>query len=322
MRVLITGANGFVGPHLVQSLRQSQGDVEILATSRVAHSDPLLGTVEKLDVTDRAAVKAAIGRFQCSHIVHLAGLAAVTAAAINPKAAWEVNVQGTLNVAYGILEEAPDCSLIFVGSGQVYGGSARTGVPVDENTMLDPVDNYSVTKAAADLALGALAKQGLDCIRLRPFNHTGPGQSESFVVSSFAIQIARIEAGLQPAVIRVGNLEAERDFLDVRDVADAYVLAISKSSELPKGQILNLASGTTQSIGSILDRLVGMSKLDIKIEQDPDRLRPNDLHRIVGNAEAARKFLGWQPAINFNETLKNLLDDCRRRVRDASTACS
>jgi GDP-4-dehydro-6-deoxy-D-mannose reductase len=321
MRVLVTGANGFVGPHLVQSLRsRCPAATEILLTARQPREDAVLGPMAQLDVTDRDAVTATIARFRCSHVVHLAGLAAITAANANPQAAWRVHVEGTLNIAAAITQQQPDCALIFVGSGQVYGTSARSGVPVDERTLLDPVDNYSVTKAAADLALGALAKQGLRCIRMRPFNHTGPGQSESFVVSSFAMQIARIEAGLQPPVIRVGNLAAERDFLDVRDVASAYVLALFKASELVNGQILNVASGTTQSIRSILDKLIGLSRLQIAIEQDASRMRANDLPRIVGDATAARRLLGWAPAFSLDQTLDDLLQDCRARV--ASQGCS
>lgn len=314
MRVLITGANGFVGPHLINCLRDRLPEgVEILATAKQSGEAPSIGPIKQLDITDRDAVRQMIADFGCTHIVHLAGLTAVTAAAANPLVAWQVNVEGTLNIANGILQEQPDCKLIYIGSGQVYGMSARNG-PIDEHALLDPVDSYSVTKAAADLAVGALAKQGLGCVRMRPFNHTGLGQTESFVVPSLAMQIARIEAGLQPAVIGVGNLDAERDFLDVRDVANAYVLALMKSHELPSGKILNVASGEGQSIRSILDRLLAMSDLQIHIEKQPGRMRPNDLPSIVGNATEARRLLNWAPEFSLDDTLSALLEDCRNRV--------
>lgn len=304
---------GFVGHHLAGLLRAQHG-VELLLTAR-KYSDSSLGVVQQLDVTDPIAVREAVARFGCTHIVHLAGLAAVTAANSNPEEAWRVHVGGTLNIARAIQELVPECSLIFVGSGQVYGASARSGEPVDELTLPDPVDTYSVTKVAADFALGALARQGLQCIRMRPFNHTGPGQSDSFVVSNFAMQVARIEAGLQPATMRVGNLEAERDFLDVRDVASAYVSALQKSHQIAAGQIINVASGKAHSIRSILDKLLNLSQCQIQIEQDVGRMRPNDLPRIVGDGAVARKLLNWTPVYSLDETLIDLLEDCRRRVR-------
>lgn len=315
MRILVTGAGGFVGQHLVATLRQTFADqVDILLTALRSEQHPVLGSIESLDVTDRAAVSETIARFQPTHVVHLAGMAAIPAANEDPKAAWRVHVDGTLNVAWEILEQAPECTLLFAGSGHVYGVSANTGRPLDETALLAPVDDYSVTKAAADLALGALAGRGLRCIRFRPFNHTGPGQSEAFVVPSFAMQIARIEAGLAPPVIRVGNLDAERDFLDVRDVTAAYALAIREARNLPPGVILNVASGAPLRMGDILERLWALSYAEIAIEQDPTRLRPSDLPHIVGNAGLARDLLGWAPKYAFEDTLAAVLADCRARV--------
>jgi len=314
MKVLITGATGFVGRHLVQSLRRKAPAAELRVTSRQAGNDPQLGAITGLDVTDRAAVRDAISNTRCTHVVHLAGVASVMAATADPDVAWGVHVGGTLNLAQAILQDAPHCAMVFVGSGQVYGSSARSGAPVDERTLLEPADDYSVTKAAADLALGAMVKRGLRCIRMRPFNHTGPGQSEAFAVPSFAMQIARIEAGLQEATMRVGNLEAERDFLDVRDIADAYALAVIRSDRLASGQIVNVASGATQTIRNVLDRLLMLSRVSIRIEQDASRMRPNDLPRIVGDASVARKLLDWEPVFSLDQTLNDLLQDCRDRV--------
>ncbi|MDA1326345.1 MAG: GDP-mannose 4,6-dehydratase [Proteobacteria bacterium] len=315
MRVLITGAQGFVGRHLVTSLRQKFADsVEILATTLKIGEHPVLGAFEALDVTDRAAVSQTIARFQPTHIVHLAGMAAVPAANADPLATWGVHVYGTLNVAFGILEQAPNCALVFVSSGQIYGASASAGLPLDETTLLAPVDDYSVTKAAADLALGVQARRGLKCIRLRPFNHIGPGQSEAFVVPAFAMQIARIEAGVAPPIIQVGNLDAERDFLDVRDVTAAYALAVREAPNLPPGVILNIASGVPRRIEEILEQLLALSRVKIAVEHDPARLRPSDLPRIIGDATQARRLLGWSPEHRFEETLAAVLEDCRSAV--------
>ncbi len=312
MRVLITGANGFVGPYLGAALRHKFEDrIVINATSRIMGVDPTLGAIETLDVTDSYAVDQTIKRFRPSHVVHLAGLAAIRAVIANTSVAWQVHLFGTLNIANAILSSVPECVLIFVGSGQVYGASARSGQPLDEATLLAPTNGYEVTKAAADLALGAMVTQGLRCIRLRPFNHTGPGQTEDFAIPSFAMQIARIEAGRVRPVIRVGNLDAERDFLDVRDVTAAYALAVAKSDDVPSGTILNIASGTPRRIRELLDHLVALSGAAITVEPDPARLRPSDTQRFVGNAGLARRVLGWSPQYQFDDTLAKVLEYCR-----------
>jgi GDP-4-dehydro-6-deoxy-D-mannose reductase len=315
MRVLVTGAQGFVGLYLAQALRHACGDATIIATGKTSGEHPLLGAVSALDVTDLSAVKTEIARCQPTHVVNLAGLAAPAAAASDPTTAWRVHVQGALNLASAILDEAPQCWLLNAGSGLVYGDSAKPGLPLDETALLAPVDEYAVTKAAADLALGALTRRGLKSIRFRPFNHFGPGQAETFVIPAFAMQIAQIEAGLAKPIIRVGNLDAERDFLDVRDVVNAYALAVRSADDMQApGIILNIASGTPHRIGDILERLLGQSRVVITVEQDPARLRPSDLPRILGDAARARRTLGWAPAHTFDDTLAAVLDDCRARV--------
>ncbi|TPL01791.1 MULTISPECIES: GDP-mannose 4,6-dehydratase [unclassified Mesorhizobium] len=315
MRILITGARGFVGPYVFDALRSVCGsDIAVISTSKDGGSHPLLGEIEVLDVTDKVAVQDAIVRHRPTHVIHLAAVAALGAARADPENTWRIHVQGALNVAHAILEKAPECWLLHVGSGLVYGESAKTGLPLDENALLVPVDDYAVTKAAADLALGALSRHGLKCIRLRPFNHTGPGQTEAFVVPAFAMQIAQIEAGLAPPVIRVGNLDAERDFLDAGDVAGAYARVVSKSAELKPNTIFNIASGISWRMGDILDRLLAQSSVKIATEQDSQRMRPSDLPRIVGDATRAREQLGWAPKHRFEATLDAVLNDCRARV--------
>ena len=314
MRVLVTGARGFVGSYLAEAVRRiCGGDVELLATAKVAGKHSAFGRVAALDVTDRAAVNAAVARHAPTHILHLAAIAAPAAASADPQATWQVHLHGTLNLAQAILDQAPECWLVHVGSGLVYGESAKSGQPLDENTLLAPVDEYAVTKAAADLALGALARRGLKCIRLRPFNHTGPGQTEAFVVPAFARQIARIEVGLAPPFVRVGNLDSERDFLDVRDVANAYALTVRQSQHLEPGIILNIASGIPRRTGDILDALLAQSRAKISIEQDSARLGSSNLPRIVGDASRARKLLGWRPECAFENTLSTVLAYWRAR---------
>lgn len=315
MKVLITGACGFVGPYVAASLTRMSGDeVSVLATGRTSGDRAESSRIHPLDVTDRESVVRTISGFDPTHVIHLAGIAAPVLAGANPRLAWQVHVEGTLNIAEALLEHAPACTLINAGSGLVYGESANSGHPLDELALLAPADSYGVTKAAADLALGAMSGAGLRCVRFRPFNHTGPGQGEAFVVPGFAMQIARIEAGLAPPVIKVGNLEAERDFLDVRDVAEAYVLAVRNSGSLAPGTIINLASGKARRIRDILEMLLDLSTTGIRVEQDRERMRPSDIPRYAGEAGRAKDLLGWMPRHDFAETVRDVLADCRRRV--------
>ena len=316
-RVLITGAGGFVGAHLLTTLPSMIECVEIVATSRRGGNSLVAGRIEALDVTDSAAVSRIVQRIGPTHVIHLAGMAAVPAATANPDATWKIHLGGTLNVARAIMESVPECQLIYVGSGQVYGGSARTGLPMDETTLLCPTNTYTVSKAAADLALGAMANSGLRCLRFRPFNHIGPGQSEEFAVASFAAQIARIDAGRDEAVMRVGNLDARRDFLDVRDVAAAYALAITRGEAIPSGTILNLASGVARRVQELLDVLLSFAETPIKVDVESSRLRPNDIPVFIGNAGRAHELLGWQPQFSLEQTLRETFEAAGQGTRSA-----
>ena len=315
-RVLVTGAGGFVGPHLLDALRRiGGGDVELIATAKDGALHRKLGRLAALDVCDAAAVGAAIARWRPTHVVNLAGFAAPAAAAAAPDAAWAVHLHGARNLARAILAHAPACWLFQVSSGLVYGASARSGEPVDERTMLAPLDEYSASKAAADLALGALVPAGLKCVRFRPFNHTGRGQSEDFVIPAFAMQVARIEADLAPPILKVGNLDAERDILDVADVVDAYALALYAADEFEPGEILNIAAGRSRRIGDVLTELLKFSLRDIAVERDPRRHRRNEPPVLVGDSSRLRAKLGWAPQRALHETLLDVLEDCRARLR-------
>jgi GDP-4-dehydro-6-deoxy-D-mannose reductase len=252
-----------------------------------------------------------------THVFHLAAQAAVSTAHKEIRQTWAVNLEGTLNVALAIAEEAPDCRLIHCSSADIYGGSFQSGLPLDENAPLDPNNAYAASKAAADLLVGQMAKQGLRAVRLRPFNHIGPGQSEHFVVPAFAAQIARIERGVQEPVIRVGNLAGRRDFLDVEDVVDAYVKAVLRFDELPNGCAINLASGRTISIGDILQKLLAMSACKIDVVPDESRMRKAEAPIALGNANRARELLGWTPKRDAMQTLTAILDFHRRHAADS-----
>jgi len=303
-RILVTGAAGFVGQHLLPALRAAFPEAEL-------HTP-------QADVTDAAAVAAAVGAARPDAAVHLAAVAAIPAARLDPGRAWQVNLMGTLNVARAVLEHSPGCTLLFVSSSDIYGASFRAGTPLDEAALLAPLNTYAATKAAADLALGAMAAEGLRVLRVRPFNHTGPGQAPGFVVAAFAEQVARVAAGLQPPVLRVGALDPLRDFLDVRDVCAAYALCLARSDRLPPGAVLNVASGQPRRVGDVLAALMAAAGVEAEIVTDAVRLRPTDIPVAAGDAALARRVLGWAPAIPWEQTVADVLADWQGRVRSAA----
>ena len=300
-RILVTGASGFVGSHLMPMLTACMPDAEIVPGA--------------FDVTNVEAVRTAMTEVLPDICIHLAAIAAIGDAQADPAAAWRVNLHGTLRLARSLLAAAPRCVLVFASTADAYGASFRSGQPATEATPLAPMNTYAATKAAADLALGAMAGEGLRVVRLRPFNHTGPGQSGSYVVPAFARQVARIGAGLQPPVLRVGALDARRDFLDVRDVCRAYAACAARAHEMPGGTILNLASGLSRRVGDVLDDLLAVAGVQAEITVDPDRLRPSDIPVAAGDASAARAALGWTPQIAWRDTLADVVDYWRNRVR-------
>jgi GDP-4-dehydro-6-deoxy-D-mannose reductase len=306
-RVLVTGASGFVARHLVGRLRVAFPAAELI----------LCGTgLVELDITDTSAVDKLIRSVQPDICVHLAAVSAVNAARQDPAHAWQVNLHGTLALAQAILTHAPECVLMFISSAEIYGWSFRTSQPLDETAAAAPMNIYASTKAAADLTLGALAGDGLRAIRLRPFNHTGPGQADDFVVPAFARQVARIAAGKQPPLLRVGALDPQRDFLDVRDVCDAYVACIQRADSLPPGTIFNIASGVPRKIGDILQQLLDIAGVTAEIETNMRLLRPSEIPMAVGDAGRARAELKWAPAIAWDQTLAEVFEDWVKRVRD------
>jgi len=314
-RVLITGSTGFVGRYLVPALASAlPANAEIIAASHRgdnAVGDPKVRVIT-LDVTSPEQVCAALADNAPSHLFHLAAVSAIPAAQQDIRHTWDINFGGTLNVALGILKHAPECRLIYCSSAQVYGSSNPSKAPIDEDAPLDPENVYAASKAAADVMIGQLTRQQLRAVRMRPFNHSGPGQNENFVVPAFAAQIARIERGEQEPIIRVGDLDSSRDFLDVRDVVDAYVRAVLRFDDLPARCVINIASGRAWSIRTILDILLGLSKKPIQVVQDEKRMRAAETSVLTGSRDAAHRLLGWTPQTDFSMTLSAVLDHYRR----------
>ncbi len=311
-RILVTGASGFVGNWLIKTLRSfpTDADLELVSAGRSAGCDI------DFNVADKTAVNSALRDIRPTAVVHLAAIAAPQEALKDPAQAWDVNFSGTVNLASAVLREVPNCRFIFAGSSETYGQSFADaqGAPLTEERALKPMTVYGATKAAADIAIGQMSFDGLRSIRFRPFNHTGPGQAESFVIPAFASQIARIEAAVSPPVIEVGNLSAKRDFLDVRDVVRAYALAALGKGNLAEGKVFNLASGNAIEIRTILDVLVRLSGRKIEVVIASDRVRPIDIPIACGNASAANQTLGWAPQFRLEDTIHAVLSDWRERI--------
>jgi len=267
-----------------------------------------------LDLTDAAGLAAQLAAIAPDAVVHLGAQANVAQSFRDVAATWEANLTATLNLGTALLEARPACRLLFASTGEIYGLSFQQGVALNENAPLAPGNPYAAAKAAADIALGEMALRGLAVVRMRPFNHVGPGQSEGYAVAAFARQIALIEAGRQPPVMAVGALERWRDFLDVRDVCAAYAKALAQWERLPNGIALNIASGVPRRIGDVLSGLLARSAVAMRVEEAAHALRPNDVIRSLGDASRASTMLGWQPEIDWEMTLDDVLADWRARV--------
>ena len=292
MRVFVTGASGFVGRRLVARLGE-RGDA-VVATDR------------EVDVTRPGALRTAVAAARPEAVVHLAALSFVPESRSEPAAAFRINFLGTRALLEAVREEAPAARVLLVSTGAVYGSAAPQAPPFDEAAPLRPGSPYAWAKAAADRLGAVRAGEGLDVVRVRPFNHTGPGRPERFAESSFARQIAARELGLESGPLAVGNLEAVRDFLDVADVVEAYLALLDPA--LPK-DVYNLASGRGRSAGQILDALLALSDLRPEIAVDRGRWRRADAS--VGDAARLRRATGWQPRRALEDTLSRLLDHWR-----------
>lgn len=294
MRALITGANGFVGTHLVACLTAAGDDVVENAT----------------DITDRDALIAAFTEAAPDVVYHLAAQADVGASWSTPVETLRVNVEGTLNVL-DAARLAGATRVAAVTSADIYGPVSEVDLPLTEQQPLQPVSPYAASKAAADmLCVQAGLGHGLDVVRIRAFNHLGPGQSDMFVASALASRIARAEH-TGDTTIRVGNLEARRDFTDVRDVVRAYRALMGRGRP---GEAYHVCSGTNRSVRELADILVSLSSADITLETDPDLMRPVDLKVLQGDNTKISTDTDWSPSIPIEQTLEDLLEFWRGEV--------
>lgn len=315
MRVLVFGATGFAGRYLVDELLRRGCDVvgaarRIDTPPDVRHPIALGGVaMQPCDVTDPGDVRAVIDESRPEAVVLLSGVASPPLANRDPRQAYAVHAMGAVNVLEAVAAAPRSIRVLVVTSSEAYGSSGIHGSPLDEDAALRPTTIYAASKAAADLAAGAFASaKGVDVIRVRPFNHTGPGQRADFVCPDFAGQVAAIAAGRRAPVIEVGNLEVSRDFLDVRDVVRGYADALERGRS---GEIYNLCSGHGVTIRSILDDLCALAGIRPEIRVVAERHRPAEVPAYWGSGTRAAAVLGWVPAIPWRLTLADLLDWCR-----------
>lgn len=301
-RVLITGATGFVGGYLVAHLAEVYPGWHVTGTTR--HDGHADSRFVLCDLRDAGAVASLIEQTRPGMIVHLAGQSNVPASLRDPETTLANNILGTLHLLDACRAHAPDARLLVVSSSEVYGPTPPEAQPLREERPLRPVNPYAVSKAAQEmLALQYAHSYDLDVVVARPFNHIGPGQTDRFVVSAFARQIVEIERSERRAV-SVGNVDAARDFTDVRDVVRAYTLLLEHGE---RGGIYNIGRGTAVVISDLLDLLCRLAHVPITIERDPDRLRPSDAPVMMGDTTRLREATGWQPEISLAQSLDETL---------------
>lgn len=310
MSILVIGASGFVGHHLVPALREHvPNSVRLVAAGRGHFGAPQSGIEHAaVDVTDQDSVDALFERLRPTRVIHLAALSSVQQAHLSTAKAYDVNVGGTLAIASAMRRFVPGAALLFASTGEVYGRTFLSGQALNEDAPVLPANPYARSKLAAEIVLQDRLSDVCPVITLRLLNHTGAGQDERFVAPSFAAQIARIEVGAAAPVVKVGNLSAERDFLDIADVVDAYIHALGLLDRQRGYSLFNIASGEARSIASILEALRRLSRVPFEVETDPARMRPSDIARAICDAAAFRAATGWMPKRPFADTVSSLLD--------------
>ena len=315
MRALITGLNGFAGSHLADFLL-TQEDVQIFGgvfgdCENLVHLEGRITSIAG-DLRDLAFAQALLADVKPDRIYHLAGQAFPPLSWQDPWGTIEVNLRAEVNLLNAAAQAKSDARILVIGSIEEYGRVDPQALPVSENAELRPDSPYGVSKIGQDfLGLQYFLSYSLHVVRVRPSNHIGPRQSEQFVTSNFAKQIAEIEAGLREPVLHVGNLTAQRDLTDVHDMMRAYYLALERGVA---GEVYNIGSGRAVPIQHVLDRLLKESEVAIRVEEDPARLRPSDTPVMYCDTSKFRAQTGWEPKIPLEQSLREILDYWRAKV--------
>lgn len=312
-RVLITGADGFVASHLVAELSgELSCDITGIGLRPTPRVDADRLDYHVLDLTDYELMKDLVERLRPDAVFHLAAMPSVAKSWEDPWSTYRVNVLGQVNLMEAIRRAGLKASVHVACSSEEYGKVQPSEMPMKEDLPFSPCSHYAVSKVAQE-ALGLMYFQAFSwrVLVTRGFNQAGPGQSSDFVISSFARQIAQIEAGLCEPVIKVGNLDARRDFMDVRDTVRAYRMIMERGLA---GSSYNVCSGRARSIAEILEMLLGLSPAGIKVERDPMRQRPSDIPLLQGDNDKLRRETGWEPTLDIEATLRDTLDYWREHL--------
>lgn len=318
MRWLITGADGFVGNHLLPYLLEVENESEIWAlvwnqapTKSRPKSNSRLHVVP-VEITEAEEVRKIVTAAQPEIILHLAAASSVAQSWSDPTPAYQINVLGQLNILEAARQLPSPPRVVIASSSDIYGRDQHEGRPISEKAALRPVSPYAVTKSAQDLqAFQYFSAHGLATIRLRLFHHTGPGRPSEFVGSSFAYQIAEIEKGVREPIMKVGDLSVARDFSDVRDVVRAWWLAALHGAP---GEAYNICSGRPVAIRHLLDTLLGFSRKEIEVKTDSTLLRKGEIKVLFGDPTLFNSATGWQPEIPLEQTLADILEYWRAHV--------
>lgn len=320
MRVLITGITGFAGSHLTEFLL-AKGGIEIHGTerwrSKTENIDHLKKQIQmhECDIRDASSVRKIIETVRPDKIFHLAAQSFVPTSWSAPAESLSTNIIGQLNILEALRHVGINPLIQLAGSSEEYGLVHPEELPIKETNPLRPLSPYAVSKVGQDLLGYQYAMSyKLNIVRTRGFNHTGPRRGDVFAESNFALQVARIEHRLQESVIRVGNLEAKRDYTDVRDMVQGYWLSLEKGTP---GEVYNICTGRALSMRQILEMLLAKSSIKVQIVQDPARMRPSDVPCLIGDSAKFAKATGWKPQIPFEKTLQDLLDYWRLKVRQS-----
>ncbi|MBV8719765.1 MAG: GDP-mannose 4,6-dehydratase [Chloroflexi bacterium] len=318
MRALITGVSGFVGRHLWRHLQSEGDDVYGLARADMHGLDAT--RVLQVDLFDRAAVERAVRETRPEAVYHLAAQSSPAESLADPWTTICNNLACQFNLLEGLLAAGLKPRVLVVGSSDEYGRVSAEDVPTHENVPLKPATPYAVSKVGQDvMGYQYFAQYALPVVRVRPFNHTGPGHDARFVIPSFARQLAEIEIGLRAPLLRVGDLSVSRDFTDVRDMVRAYRLALALGAP---GDVYNLGSGRSTRIADMVDELVGLCRVQTETRVDPALLRPADIPRQEANIHKFTELTGWQPSIPRHTTLRDTFEYWREKVREEKLCAS
>jgi GDP-4-dehydro-6-deoxy-D-mannose reductase len=316
-RILLTGASGFVGRHLAPALQRCYPDASLAAIVRNRSGCPRSWKPIIADIVDRDAVAKGVAGWYPDLVVHLAAQASVGQARDLAGSTWRINGVGALNLAEAVAAHAPKALVFNVSSAEVYGSSFLEGA-APRSTPPSPKTIYARSKAFAEAVFSDVLSPETKLITVRPFNHSGAGQDERFVLPNFAAQIARIEAGLDKPRLIVGNLNVERDFLHVLDVVDAYLAIIHESPDLPQRALFDVASGIPRKIADLLDLMRKAARCSFEVIVDASRLRPSEISRAVGDASLLSEMLNWSPRHSIDDLISDLLHYWRGQITNAS----